>query len=71
MQIIGSVLAVIGAVASILVIFTGGATAVHLMLPIGLLVAIAGYLKQIAAATAASYALAKQNFEAAEKPMNT
>lgn len=68
LQTVGQIVAVIGVIASLLVLFMGGSPLVHLLLPIGLLVAILGYVQQIAAATSASYLLAMNVSRSVEDP---
>lgn len=57
LQVVGLVAAGIGLAISVLIIIVGGSALVHLILPVGLLTAAVGYLKQIAAATAGLYVL--------------
>ncbi|UXN31015.1 hypothetical protein [Glutamicibacter sp. M10] len=67
LQTIGVIVAVIGLLIGGIVIINDGSPVFIGLLPIGLLVAITGYLKQIAAATTASYILALDKHEAEGK----
>lgn len=58
LQTIGMVVAAIGVIGGIVVGIAGGSAVLFALIPIGLLCAITGYLKQIATATAATYTLA-------------
>lgn len=63
-QTTGMVLAAIGLIGGLVILFASGSPVLLGLIPIGLLVAITGYLKQIAAATIASYVLASNNHSA-------
>lgn len=58
LQTIGLLVATIGLLLAIAIALTGGTPVLFALVPIGLLTAITGYLKQIAAATSASYVFA-------------
>ncbi|MGP9782638.1 hypothetical protein ACT3UQ_09270 [Glutamicibacter sp. AOP12-B1-11] len=58
LQVVGKVLTACGLVIGLVVLFLGGNPALLSLVPLGLLITIAGYVQQIAVATAASYLLA-------------
>ncbi|MGH3653422.1 hypothetical protein [Glutamicibacter sp.] len=71
LQTVGMVLAAIGLTVGILVALIGGTSVLLALVPIGLLAAITGYLKQIAVATSASYLLAMNGTSATEASPST
>lgn len=64
LQTTGAIVAIIGLLIGGVAIFNGGSAVVVGLLPIGLLIMLSGYMKQIAAATTASYTLAKNKHDA-------
>jgi|GEM_PF-5185107 len=67
LQTIGIVVAAVGLILGILIAITGSTPVLLALVPIGLLTAITGYLKQIAMATSASYLLAMNSASAPEE----
>lgn len=60
-QVTGMVLAGVGLIGGLVILIASGSAVLLGLVPIGLLVAMTGYLKQIAAATTASYILASNH----------